>query len=136
MLKQEPDTPPDDTNSDLLQRALNQLLEQISNRDQKILWMKAERTAAVRSLEQAMQQMAEKMAETIAEKDVLLLHTQAQLTNTELQLHQILESSTWRMALFFQRIRNFLVPPQSRREQILRDGLSKSLFPFKRNRKN
>jgi hypothetical protein len=104
----------DDINPDSLQIALHQLLEEISNRDQKISWMNAERAATVRSLKQT------------------LLETQRHLTEREEQLHEILTSRTWKMALFLQRIRNFLVPLQSRRAQILQRGLNIIISPFKK----
>jgi hypothetical protein len=104
----------DDINPDLSQITLYQLLEQISNRDQKISWIHAERAATVRALKQT------------------LLETQRRLTEREAQLHEILTSRTWKMALFLQRIRNFLVPLESRRARILQAGLDMITSPFKK----
>jgi hypothetical protein len=100
--------------SDLLQITLQQLLEQISKRDQKILWI-----------------MAQKRAE-IAEKDALLLKTQNLLIARESQLHEILNSRTWKLALFMQRIRIFLVPPESRRARMLQRTLDIIFFLFRK----
>jgi hypothetical protein len=90
-----------DTDPDALQRALYVLLEQISKRDQKISWIKAQRDAEV------------------AERDALIHSTQALLREREAQLHEILTSRTWKIASYLQRVRTFFVPLQSRREAIL-----------------
>ena len=114
MSKQKLHQTQDDINPDSSQIALYQLLEQISNRDQKISWINAERAATVRALKQT------------------LLETERRLTEREAQLHEILTSRTWKMALFLQRIRNFLVPLQSRRARILQGGLNIIISPFKK----
>lgn len=91
------------TDPDLLQKALHQLLEQISKRDQKI-----------------------------AERDTLLLYTQSQLKAKEAQLHEITNSGLWKVMVFFRRIRIFLVSPGSRRVSMLRRGWEVILSSFKR----
>lgn len=101
MHKQKPAGPQHATEPDTLQRALYLLLEQISRRDQKILWIQAQREAEV------------------AERDALLRSTQALLSEREAQLHEIRTSRTWKIASYLQRVRTFLVPLRSRREAIL-----------------
>jgi len=118
MRKQKLDGQQDYMNPNLLQEALQQLLEQISKRDQKISWI-----------------VAENRAER-AEKDALLLSTQTKLMEKELQLHEIVTSRTWKLALFIQRIRVFLVPPKSRREAILQRVVRIISFPLKRIKKS
>jgi hypothetical protein len=108
----------DDTGSEAVQVAVNQLLEQIAKRDQRISWIKAERATTVRSL------------------TLKLLETERQLSEREAQLHEILTSRTWRMAFFLQRIRNFLVPRESRRAQILQGGLNMMISPFRRGKRD
>ena len=76
------------TDSELVQKALYQLLEQITKRDQKILSIAAEKTAL------------------------------------EDQLHQILNSKAWKIASRIQQIRSSIVPPQSRRAQVLEKALN------------
>jgi Tol biopolymer transport system component len=132
MPKQKSDNNQDYTNPELLQKALHQLLDQTSNRDQKISWLNAERAATVRSLEQTIQTMSV----TIAEKDALLLYRQTQITDRDSQLQEILTSRTWKMALLIQRIRVFLLPPQSRRARIVQDGLKTIISPLKKFNKD
>ncbi len=122
----------EDTDPQLLQEALRQLLEQIARRDQKISWINAEKTAAARSFAEKEQALLNK----ISEKEAILLYTQTQLTDREAQLNEILTSRTWKAALFIQRIRLFLVPPKSRRAQILQRGLNILFFPFKKTGRN
>lgn len=119
MSKQTPAKQQDYTDPPLLQEALHQLLEQISRRDQKISWINAEKAAAARSFSEKEQDLLQK----IAEKDAILNYTQTQLRDREAQLNEILTSRTWKVALFIQRIRVLLVPPQSWRARILRRGL-------------
>ena len=119
MSKQTPAQQQDYSDPPLLQEALHQLLEQISRRDQKISWINAEKTAAARSFWEKEQDLLQK----IAEKDAILNYTQTQLRDREAQLNEILTSRSWKIALLIQRIRVFLVPPQSWRARILRRGL-------------
>jgi hypothetical protein len=132
MPKQETDKEQDYTNPELLRNAVNQLLNQISNRDQKISRLKAERAATVRSLGQTIQTLSE----TIAEKDALLRYRQTQITDRDSQIQEILTSRTWKMALLLQRIRVFLLPPQSRRARIVQDGLKTIASPLKKINKD
>ena len=96
-----------DADPELLQKALHQLLEQISKRDQKI-----------------------------AERDVLLLYTQRQLKEKESELHEIVTSRAWKILLFIRRLHIFLVSPGSRRMQMLRQGLGIVFSPFKKIGRN
>ncbi|MGZ9233960.1 MAG: hypothetical protein ACXW4E_00410 [Anaerolineales bacterium] len=121
MHKQTPAGPQHDTDPDALQRALHLLLEQISKRDQKISWITAQKEVEV----------AEKDA-----LDALLRSTQALLREREAQLHEILTSRTWKMAVVIQRVRNLLVPLHSRREAILQQVFRIVLSPFKKLRKS
>jgi uncharacterized protein involved in exopolysaccharide biosynthesis len=107
MPQQKPDKRQEYTNPDLLQKALHQLLEQISKRDQKI-----------------------------TERDTLLLYTQAQLKEKEAQLHEITNSGLWKLVVFIRRTRVFLVSPRSRRVSMLRRGWEVILSPFKRIGRN
>lgn len=120
------------TDSPLLQEALHQLLEQISRRDQKIIWINAEKTAAERSFSEKEQALLQE----ISEKDAILQYTQIQLRDREAQLNEILNSRTWKIALFIQRIHDFLVPPGSRRARLLRRGLEILSFPSKKAGRN
>jgi hypothetical protein len=101
MPKPDPEKYQHDTNPDLLQKAVYQLLEQISKRDQKLI-----------------------------EKDAQLLYMQAQLMEKEAQHNEIVTSKAWKIMLFVQKARIFLGSPQSRRVQMLRRGLEiiSSLF--------
>jgi hypothetical protein len=96
--------------SQSLQEALHQLLEQITRRDQKLSWIKAEKTAAAQAFSEREQTLLNK----IAEGDAVLHYTQIQLHDREAQLKEILSSRSWKIALFLQRIRTLLVPPQRR----------------------
>jgi hypothetical protein len=107
MRKQKPVDPQHDP--DTSQRALYLLLEQISRRDQKISWIKAQWDSEV------------------AERDALLRSTQALLKEREAQLHEIRTSRTWKIAASLQRVRTFFVPLHSRREAILQK-LFRNLF--------
>jgi hypothetical protein len=98
------------TDPQVLQEALRQLLEQIMKRDQKISWINAEKTATARSFSEKEQTLLNQ----IAEKDAILQYTQIQLHDREAQLNEILNSRTWKIALFLQRIRTLLVPPKKR----------------------
>jgi len=104
---QKPGTQQNDADPELLQKALHQLLEQISKRDQKI-----------------------------AEREALLLYTQRQLKEKESELHEIITSRAWKILLFFQRLRIFLVSPGSRRKEMLRKGLDIIFSPLKKIGKN
>ena len=115
----------DDTSSDAVQIAVDQLLEQISKRDQRISWIRAERATTIRSLKLTLKLR-------LLETERHLSERERQLSERETQLHEILTSRTWRMALFLQRIRNFLVPLGSRRAQILQGGLNMIISPFKK----
>lgn len=112
---------------DSLQKALLQLLEQISKRDQKMARLNAENAATVRTFSEKEQSLLAK----IAERDAILFYTQTQLKDRESQLDEILTSRTWKIALFLQRVRVFLLPPNSRRARVLRLGLNVLSFPFK-----
>lgn len=130
MHKQQLDKQPDYTDAGLLQKALQQLLDQISKRDQKIASINAEHTATIRALAEKEQAMLTE----IAERDAILFYTQAQLKDREAQLNEIVTSTTWKIALLFQRVRTFLVPLNSRRARILQKGLNVIFFPFKKTR--
>jgi hypothetical protein len=104
---QKPDKQQNDADPELLQKALHQLLEQISKRDQKI-----------------------------AERDALLFHTQRQLKEKESELHKILTSRAWKILLFFRRLRILLISPGSRRTEMLRRGLDIIFSPFKKIGRN
>ena len=110
MYNQEPDQQQKYTDPLLLQKAIRQLLEQIAIRDQKISWIHSEKMAALRSFQEKEQALLQKLAE----QDAVLNYTQTQLTARESQLHEILNSRTWKIALFIQRIRVFFVPPKGR----------------------
>jgi hypothetical protein len=127
MHNQEPNEQQGYTDLLLSHKSIYQLLEQIAIRDQKISWIDSEKRAALRSF----QEKEKTLLQTLAEQDAVLQYTQTQLRDREAQLHEILSSRTWKMALFFQRIRTFLVPPQSRRAQILQGGLNRIVSPFK-----
>lgn len=105
-----PNAQPENTDPQLLQEALHQLLEQIVRRDQKISWISAEKTAAAR----AFSEQEQALLNTIAEREAVLHYTQIQLHDREAQLNEILSSRTWKIALFLQRIRTLLVPPKKR----------------------
>jgi hypothetical protein len=107
MPKPDPEKHQHATNPDLLQKALYQLLEQISKRDQKLV-----------------------------EKEAQLLYVQAQLIEKEAQLHEIVTSKVWKIMLFVQKARRFLGSPQSRRAQMLRRGLEIISSSFKKTGRN
>ena len=113
MHEQRSDELQDDAHPDVLQRALNQLLEQISKRDQKISWINAEKAAAARSFLEREQALLNQ----ISEKDALLQYTRTQVTDRDAQLNEIFTSRTWKIALLLQRIRLFLIPPKKRPTQ-------------------
>jgi tRNA/tmRNA/rRNA uracil-C5-methylase (TrmA/RlmC/RlmD family) len=92
-----------------LQKALYQLLEQISKRDQKILSITAEKTAVL-------QELMEK-EKVLTEKDANLLFWQS-------QFRQVVESRAWKIASSIQNTRTFLAPPESRRAQFIERLLS------------
>lgn len=108
-----------DTDPATVQKAIHQLLEQISKRDQKILWGNSEKTAVLRAL-------AEK-EKALAEKDAVLRYTQGQLSD-------ILNSKAWKVAAWMQRMRLILVPPESRRARILGKALNIVSLPLKKSR--
>ena len=87
-----------------LQKALYQLLEQISKRDQKILSIASEKAAV-------MQELMEK-EKIILEKDANLLFWQS-------QFRQVVESRAWKIAASIQNTRTFLAPPESRRAWLI-----------------
>ena len=118
MPKQEPDRPQEYTDPLILQKAIHQLLEQINIRDQKVLWLNSEKRAAQRSFQEEKQALLQKLAE----KDAVLQYTQTQLTDRESQLHEILTSRTWKIALFLQRVRVFFIPREGRLAQALKRG--------------
>jgi hypothetical protein len=93
-----------DTDPALLQKALYQLLEQISRRDQKILSITAEKTAILRELMEK--------EKVIAERDASLVFWQS-------QLRQVLDSRAWKIASTIQQIRTSVAPPESRRAQLV-----------------
>jgi hypothetical protein len=104
---QKPGKQNNDADSGLLQKALHQLLEQISKRDQKI-----------------------------AERDALLLYTQRQLKEKESELHEIVNSRAWKILLIIRRLRSFLVSPGPLRTRMLRQGLAIIFSPFKKIGRN
>jgi hypothetical protein len=107
MYQQMPKGQQDHVNPDLLQKTLHQLLEQIAKRDQKI-----------------------------AERDALLLYTQAQLKERETQLQGIESSKCWKIMVFIQRIHVFLVSSNSRRVQMLRRVWTQILSPLRKIRRD
>jgi hypothetical protein len=119
MLIQNSDRHPNDTDPERLQKVLQQLLEQIAIRDQKIAWIKAEKTAVLRVLE---------------EKDQVLAETESMLRFTEGRLNQVLDSRAWKIADSIQRIRLLLAPPESRRAQILSRALNAISHPLTKTR--
>jgi hypothetical protein len=110
MHEQKPDELKADGHPDELQRALHQLLEQISKRDQKISWINAEKAAAARSFLEKEQALLNQ----ISERDALLRYTRTQVADREARLNEIFASRTWKTALLLQRIRSFVVPPKKR----------------------
>jgi tRNA/tmRNA/rRNA uracil-C5-methylase (TrmA/RlmC/RlmD family) len=104
-----------------LQKALYQLLEQISKRDQKILSITAEKAAV-------MQELMEK-EKVIAEKDANLLFWQS-------QFRQVVDSRAWKMASSIQNTRTLLAPPESRRAQFIEKLLSVISPAHKKSEKN
>jgi hypothetical protein len=129
MRSQNLDDEQDYTDPDLLQKALQQLLEQISKRDQKIARIKAESAAALRASAEREASMLNK----IAEQDAILLYTQTQLKDRKLQLDEILASRTWKTALFLQKVHSFLIPTNSHRARILHSILAIISLPFKKS---
>jgi hypothetical protein len=109
-------TPQGGTGIEPVHKALDQVLKQIAKRDQKITWVNAQRAA------EAVQAAAEKEAleAVLRSTQDQLRFTQEQLRTREAQLEEILNSRTWKIAVFLQRLRTFLIPLQSRREAILR----------------
>jgi len=103
----------------LLQKAIHQLLEQIAIRDQKVSWLRSEQSAALDSFRAKEQALLRR----ISEKDAVLHYTQSQLTARESQLDEILNSRSWKLALFIQRLRAFFVFPKGRPAQTLGGGL-------------
>lgn len=111
----------DHSNPELLQKALYQLLEQISKRDQKILSIIAEKTAVLQEL---------------TEKEKIIAEKEASLRFTEHLLHQVIDSRAWKIASKIQDVRTFLVPPESRRAQVLEKVLNIVSPPSKKTIKN
>ena len=124
MHKQIPDDLKGDVNFDSMQNALSQLLEQISKRDQKIAWINAENSAVLRV-------SAEKERAVLAEKEDILLRVRIQLAEREALLNEIVTSRAWKVVLLFRRVRVFLVPPNSRRAWVIRQGLNFIFLPFR-----
>lgn len=124
MHKQIPDDLKSDTNSDSMQNALGQLLEQISKRDQRIAWINAENSAVLRVSE-------EKQRAVLAEKEDILLRVRIQLAEREALLNEIVTSRAWKVILLFRRVRVFFVPPNSRRAWMIRQGLNIMFLPFR-----
>src|SRR5689334_20807327 len=104
MSKKSPDDKQVYTEPELLQKALYQLLEQISRRDQKIISITAEKTAIL-------QELMEK-EKVIAERDASLVFWQS-------QFRQVVDSRAWKIASTIQQIRTLLAPPESRRAQLV-----------------
>jgi uncharacterized protein (DUF3084 family) len=121
MHKQKPDKQQDDVTPDLLQKALHELLEQISKRDQKI----AERDALLRFTRAQLK-----------EREAQFKEQEAEIMERKAQIHEIRASRTWKIALLMQRIRTFFVPINSRRAQILERGLKMILSPFTKIKRN
>ena len=132
MREQKPDKQLDHTDPELLQKAIHQLLEQISKRDQKIAWIDAQKNAAARAFVEKEQALLQQ----IAEKDAVLFYTQTQVTDRESQLDKIVTSRSWKIALLIQRIHIFIAPPQSRRAQVLERVTNILFFPFKRMKRD
>src|SRR6266498_4287760 len=109
MPTQSSDKQRDSTNAEMLQKALYQLLEQISKRDQKILSITADKTA---------------LSQELMEKEKIIAEENASLLFTEHLLDQVLDSRAWKIASKIQDIRTFLVPPESRRAQFLEKALN------------
>lgn len=110
-----------DTDPASVQKAIHQLLEQISKRDQKILWGHSEKAAVLRALSEK--------EKALAEKDAVLRYTQGQLSD-------ILNSKAWKVAAWMQRMRLILVPPESRRARILGKALNIVSLPLKKPRED
>jgi hypothetical protein len=109
MDKKSSDQQPIYSDAEYLRKALYQLLEQISKRDQKILSITAEKAAV-------MQELMEK-EKIILEKDASLLFWQS-------QFRQVVDSRAWKIASSIQNTRTFLAPPESRRAQFIEKLLS------------
>ena len=124
MHKQIPDDLKGDVNFDSMQNALSQLLEQISKRDQKIAWINAENSAVLRV-------SAEKQQAVLAEKEDILLRVRIQLAEKDALLNEIVTSRAWKVVLLFRRVRVFLIPPNSRRALVIRQGLNIIFLPFR-----
>src|ERR1044071_5081793 len=105
------DQRPDDNDPRLLEGAIDHLLEQISMRDQKIAWIQANYSATSKALAETEQALTQEKAD----KDLILRH----LRHREGQVNEILSSKAWRIAESLQRTRILLIPPGSRRAQIL-----------------
>lgn len=163
MNKQTLDEWQNDPDLDSLQKALQQLLEQISKRDQKIVRITAENTAALREfaekersmlsereasinrvqvqlmgkesqLAEAQARLAEKESQ-VAEVQTQLVEAHSQLAEKESQLHEILISKAWKIALWFRQIRVILAPPRERREWLLRRAANVILWPVRKVRR-
>ncbi len=115
-----------DTDPATVQNAIHQLLEQISKRDQKILWGNSEKTAVLGALAENEKALAEN-EKALAEKDAVLRYTQG-------QLNDILNSKAWKVAAWMQRMRLILVPPDSRRARILGKAWNMVSLPLKKSR--
>ena len=124
MNKQTPTDPQHDTDPDSLRKTLYLLLEQISIRDQKISWISAQKVAEGRALKLE-----------AAERESVLHSTEDKLRNRELQLHEIISSRTWKIALFLQRVRTLLIPLHSRREAVLQRVIRAVFLPLRKIRK-
>ena len=109
------------TNPDLLQKALYQLLEQISKRDQKIISITAEKTVIL-------QELMEK-EKVIAERDASLIFWQS-------QFRQVVDSRAWKIASSIQNARTFLAPPGSRRAWFIEKLLSVVSPAHRKSEKN
>ena len=103
------DEPQVDNDPVVFQKALYQLLEQISKRDQKVLSITAEKTAVLNELK---------------EKEKVIAETEADLRFTESQLRQVLDSRAWKIASTIQQFRILLAPPESRRARLIEKLLS------------
>ena len=94
---------------ELLQKTLQELLEQISKRDQKILRISAEKSSVMR---------------TVVEKEQVISERDAHILFLEGELDKLLRSKAWKFASMLIQTRTRFFPPESRRAQILDKALN------------
>jgi GT2 family glycosyltransferase/glycosyltransferase involved in cell wall biosynthesis len=110
---------------DLTAHALN---AQAAEKEQSVQALKAQVVEKEQSVQALKAQVVEK------EQSVQAL--KAQVKNKESLLNEIVNSKAWKVVLFFRRIRVLLIPPNSRRARVLRQGLNVIFFPFRKIRIN